>query len=253
MDERRDDELRALRERAYGPGADIHDDPVALARLDELERALTPVPAEPERPVIAAVDEPEAEHPLDENPADPEPASSIGPDVPDVLPAISASAPERSRPSRRLVWLWAGSVAAAAVIGAAVTTATLTWPGDRVAALAETDVSEWPSEFFGSPQEGSRVFEEYLGLKVLVVPNAWGSAEAGVECVFVLRVADDDSGGEQQSPGELLTTGCGEETYPPSAAFVISDASPAELRERFDVGTSIKVVLDQGEAVVFAR
>ena len=31
------DELRALRERAYGPDADIHDDPVALARLQELQ------------------------------------------------------------------------------------------------------------------------------------------------------------------------------------------------------------------------
>ncbi|WP_109208612.1 MULTISPECIES: hypothetical protein [Microbacterium] len=34
------DELRALRERAYGRDADIHDDPAALARLHELE-ALT--------------------------------------------------------------------------------------------------------------------------------------------------------------------------------------------------------------------
>ncbi|MCP2638192.1 hypothetical protein K0817_016685 [Microbacterium sp. HD4P20] len=32
-----DDELRALRERAYGRHADIHDDPAALARLRELE------------------------------------------------------------------------------------------------------------------------------------------------------------------------------------------------------------------------
>ena|GEM_PF-364081 len=31
------DELRALRERAYGRDADIHDDPAALARLSELE------------------------------------------------------------------------------------------------------------------------------------------------------------------------------------------------------------------------
>ena len=31
------DELRALRERAYGPEADIQDDPIALARLQELE------------------------------------------------------------------------------------------------------------------------------------------------------------------------------------------------------------------------
>ncbi|MDL9980034.1 hypothetical protein [Microbacterium candidum] len=34
-------ELRELRRRAYGPGADIFDDPVALARLEELEQATT--------------------------------------------------------------------------------------------------------------------------------------------------------------------------------------------------------------------
>ena len=37
MTDQPDDELRALRERAYGRHADIHDDPAAMARLRELE------------------------------------------------------------------------------------------------------------------------------------------------------------------------------------------------------------------------
>jgi hypothetical protein len=41
-------ELAALRRRAFAPGADIHDDPAALARLAELESAALPAPvAEP--------------------------------------------------------------------------------------------------------------------------------------------------------------------------------------------------------------
>src|ERR687897_460773 len=37
VDERAEAELQRLRARAYGPGADIHDDPLALRRLNELE------------------------------------------------------------------------------------------------------------------------------------------------------------------------------------------------------------------------
>ncbi|WP_221585379.1 hypothetical protein [Microbacterium sp. G2-8] len=40
-----DDELDQLRRRAYGPAADIHEDPVALARLRELEGWADPVVA----------------------------------------------------------------------------------------------------------------------------------------------------------------------------------------------------------------
>ena len=47
----RADELAALRRRAYGPDADIQDDPRALARLAELERAIAPVAsAQPDEP-----------------------------------------------------------------------------------------------------------------------------------------------------------------------------------------------------------
>ena len=41
-----EDELAALLERAYGPGADILDDPDALARLHELEAEAKPVVAD---------------------------------------------------------------------------------------------------------------------------------------------------------------------------------------------------------------
>ena len=70
------DELEALRSRAYGPAADIHLDPEALRRLEELEAERRPkrppaeVRAEPAAAPVARPepveddDEPEPEHPL---------------------------------------------------------------------------------------------------------------------------------------------------------------------------------------------
>src|SRR5690606_7508521 len=42
MDTERVDELDVLRARAYGPAADIDDDPAAIRRLEELEARRTP-------------------------------------------------------------------------------------------------------------------------------------------------------------------------------------------------------------------
>lgn len=46
----RADELADLRRRAYGPDADIHGDPEALRRLEELEQRARPVAAPPGQP-----------------------------------------------------------------------------------------------------------------------------------------------------------------------------------------------------------
>ncbi len=55
----RADELAALRRRAYGPDADIQNDPRAQARLAELERAIAPVEvAQPDASATDAVPRP---------------------------------------------------------------------------------------------------------------------------------------------------------------------------------------------------
>ena len=271
LNDRVDDELRALRERAYGPGADIHDDPVALARLDELERSVS---AERPRAVGTSHDqthpgEDDARTAADgafddgragpsDDPVDPrddavrssgEPAPPTDPSPTDPSPTEPATGRPASRLSRRTKGIWAASVVVALIAGAALTMATTAAADGRVAVLAEADPDEWPVDFFGEPQEGSRVFEEFLGLRVLMVPNAWGSTRYGINCVFVTKVGDSEAG----SPGDLITTGCGEGRYPPSAAFPVTDASPDALRERFPIGTSLRVVLQGSQVEVFAR
>lgn len=231
-----DDELRTLRERAYGPTADIHDDPVALARLRALEAAETeariPVQiAEPASPVESASDPERGPDPETDPGPEPEPAPT-------------------GRLPRRTIWLWAASVAAALLLGAAITTATSAIVADRVAVLPETDLAEWPTNVFGDAQEGARIFEAYEGIRVLVVPNAWGSPSAEITCLFVVRA--DGADGSAAS-NEILTTGCAGEAFSPTASFTVTDASPADLRERFPVGTGVRVVVSGNEAQVFAR
>jgi hypothetical protein len=254
------DELRMLRERAYGPSADIHDDPAALARLRELEAATTvpePVPqglaGAPDAAATASVDlgEPEVQNGFEPQPeAASEPEQTPGdPDTPADPPA-DAEAPKRSGLSRRTKLLWAGSVVVALIVGAAITMTTSSFGAGRVAVLAEADLSDWPTETFGDPQEGSRVFDSFDGLRVLVVPNAWGNPEAGVTCVFVVQ--SRESGAETPS-GEILTMGCGNETQPATASFAVNETAPEELRNRFPVGTALRVVLEGDEVHVFAR
>jgi hypothetical protein len=255
------DELRLLRERAYGPGADIHDDPVALARLRELEEAGARTDAAPSEP---AGSEPPFSEPTSPDPASPEPAASaaaeadepveVEPADPGGIPPDLAEAdpPARRAPiSRRLAWLWAASVVVALVVGAAITMATSSLGGNRVARLAETDVSEWPTETFGDPLEGARVFEAFDGIRVLVVPNLWGTPAAAITCIFVVRAEEDEESAQQ--PGEILTTGCGGGAFAPAASFAVTEESPDPLREHYAVGTGVRVVVEGDEAHVFVR
>lgn len=250
------DELRLLRERAYGPGADIHDDPVALARLRELEEAGAWTDA--------AASEPAGFEPALPEPASPDPAASPAAEVEGSVEVGRADAggispdlaegdpPVRPAPiSRRLAWLWAASVVVALVVGAAITMATSSLGGNRVAVLAETGVSEWPTGMFGDAQEGARVFEAFAGIRVLVVPNLWGSPTAGTTCMFVVEAQEDAE--STQQPGEILTTGCGGGAFAPAASFAVTEGSPDELRERYAVGTGVRVVVEGDEAHVFVR
>lgn len=248
-----DDELRALRERAYGPTADIHEDPAALARLHALEEerahrdAAPPAPAGIELDTEADI---EAGIDADAAPDDPLPRDTVEAEQEPTEPPDAHDGPTSTRRlARRTVWLWAGSIVAALILGAAIWMATSAIVADRVAVLPEVDVTEWPTSMFGDPQEGARVFDAFEGIRVLVVPNAWGSPGADITCLFVVRAADEDG----SATNEILTTGCGSEAFAPTASFTVTDASPAGLRDRFPAGTGIRVVVEGDEAQVFAR
>lgn len=264
-----DDELRSLRERAYGPGADIHDDPVALARLSELEAA-----AERE----AAVER-DAAHPADAHPADPHPEGADPEPIPEdadpdpiasekqgaaasVPSAAEAGEPGAAEPRgrrgtrlpRRIAWLWAGSVVLALIAGAALALAAASWSGERAAVLAETDISDWPELSFGEPEEGSRIFEDYFGLTPVVVPDALGSdTQQRVPCMFVVILSDYDGGDPPGTAATTVTAGCAYGAFPPVASFTVTDASPEALREQLPVGTSVRFTIEGDEAHVVVR
>lgn len=154
-----DDELARLQARAYGPTPDLDSDPVALARLRELEDAqreahaadarVAPEPAPPARPDGAPVGRAEEDAVLTslgfapdraaDTPIAPSPAELVTPRTPaaradPVDPADPAdpAEPRASDPrtavlSRRTRTAWAVSLVAAVVIGAGVTAWTFPW------------------------------------------------------------------------------------------------------------------------------
>ncbi len=255
------DELRALRARAYGPDADIHADPAALARLQELEAQNRSAFALSEEagtdaasPAAAAVDDSAA--PVDDVAADdpaPAPATAAG-DPPDSPPApedgiLSPDAatehPATSRPWwRRRRALWAGSLVVALVLGVVLTLSVQGITSGRVATLGIDRNAEWPTDTFGERPPDAMQFEEFHGLSVFSLGQAFGGGLDQV-CISVQSTPNGSDG--------VGAWGCGTVDFPAAAAFTVPGNSPQELRDAFPVGTSLKFVLDGDQVHVYAK
>ncbi len=157
-------ELNALRARAYGPDADIEADPVAMARLAELETAHLAAVAAARRT-----------------------AGATAPDAAVAAPAIEA--PQEASPHRMSrAWLIAGvAVLSGLAIAAAVWNlaprpdATL----QQVAAEANSDIIRVLSAQGRGPVASTlRRFEPYHGVRVWSVEN-----HAGKVCYVVWDLA----------------------------------------------------------------
>ncbi|MBN9176046.1 MAG: spermidine/putrescine ABC transporter permease [Microbacterium sp.] len=246
-DEARAFELRTLRARAYGPDADIHEDPAALARLHALEADARPVEA-PHEIGGSATDA--AERPAADAPAPVEPAEAFEPGV-------------AKRPAPRLIprgWLiaWAASVLVVAVaVGGIVFALASIRPVSpatgavQVATLDEpiaADTVEWIDKFFGGGE--NVVAFGYLGLVVIVPPfGLYG--EDGGPCVMVAAITNFESSSNGYSYDGRTYQGCGAGPFPASAQFVVDDQSPDELRARYPDGTALSFVLDGDVVGVF--
>lgn len=251
MDAATEDELRMLRRRAYGPGADIATDPAALDRLRQLEPAAARVDAPvdpPAAPELAGAELPPPDT-TESSPEAEDPAPSDVPPGPSPQEEAEAETPRRSRLSRRTILLWVASVVAALLVGAGITSF-MSATGGRVASIAEADITEWPTDFFGDPRDGASVFEAYEGLQMLVLPNAWGDPNADLPCLFVMRTDRDE--GTPTASG-IVTLGCGAGDFPPTASFTVTARSPQALRDRFAEGTDLRIVLAGDEVHVYAR
>ena len=257
-----DDELRALRKRAYGRDADIEGDPAALRRLRELEEEAhrrlaegpepgerTTIPAEPEAPEETPA--PGIRSSAGSGAAENAAASASGPDDEPALagaePADAAARdfPQPSSPAwwrRRSTLLWSAAVIAALIVGAAAAL----WAGEqqrgRVAVLQQADVEDWPRNVVGEPPDGSRLFEDFLGLTVVIMPQSFGGGSE-TECLYVL-----ESGGQ----GFMSTIGCSAGGFPATAGLAVTARAPDELRERFADGTALQFVLTDSRVHVYA-
>jgi hypothetical protein len=257
------DELRSLRERAYGPSADIHDDPVALARLRELESTAATEVASPSTPIRAfgvrevdngamagapdsesrspiAVAELDADAGVDSHPSDapgsgPQKAHGSGHDSPAAEPDARPSRP------RHPVFVRVVTIILAVIVGAALTYATMQVRPGTVGSLSEDRDAEWPNNL-GTRQDGSRVFEEFHGLTVVIIPQPWEDRPE-VPCLVVL---------ERSETSPISSVGCGGGAFPPSAALTVIDSHPEELRSEFPVGTSLKFVEEDGIVTVYS-
>lgn len=308
MPEQFSDELRALRERAYGPAADIHGDPAALSRLRELEElsraqsqaapttpnrtfptlsampadGVAPVPVDAAEPVglgstggtaaVASADigeatstwdaDPERERspgraaastaaPLDHDPVY-APADGIPPGV-DAERAdresggeSPSSAAAEGKPApwwrRRVRLVWAGSLVLTALVAVAVTL----WAvqdKDQVAVLHVAEETEWPEMVLGDPPPDARVFDTYLGLVVVMMPQSLGAGDS-IDCLYVL---------DRGNRGVMSTIGCAAGAFAPTAALSVSDQAPEELRDRYADGTALQFVLNGDDVLVYAN
>lgn len=181
-------ELADLRRRAYGPDADIHADPVALARLSELERmreaerGRRDAPAGASAAPAAAPSESAVTVPAASVSADVAAAPRGEPAVVEPAPIVSASRLPRVFRSPRRLWIpWAASLVVVAVVtawtAAAIVGASSAPDATLRAVPTPTDAA---AEYQADGLQDIAVFESFHGLRVMA-----GQLNAQ-HCLFIL-------------------------------------------------------------------
>ena len=151
-----------------------------------------------------------------------------------------ASPPVRARNIRG--WVAAG-IALVAMLAVVVTLVTV-MNGDRkprqvIERLAASSELAWPEALVPRPAHSTR-HADFLGL--VVVSTGWDLDESQGSCLYVSRDGSQSLESFDQS--------CGSGSLRPTVQVVVSAHSPEELRGRFDEGTTLRFVLDDGEVRV---
>lgn len=255
MDAATREEFATLRRRAYGPDADIDDDPAALARLRELEsredRSLSPAQA-------ARAEEAErlfGPRPLRSEVAVPSvPSASETVVVPVESPLVEMAARLARTPppiGRGLLIGWAASIVLVAiVVGALVFGLASLRPvspvtgARQVASLDQpvTDLEVGDAMTFLHQAAG---LYRYSGLVVAVFDR--GVMDPDQICLLVGSEASVAGDGELR-----FATGCTAGSFFPTANILVKTNSPDELTAAFPVGTSLQFVWDGTAVGVFA-
>ncbi|MDF2580672.1 MAG: hypothetical protein K0S49_2251 [Microbacterium sp.] len=281
------DELRALRARAYGPSADIDQDPAALRRLHELEARQKPGVASDAVAVVHAV----AASAEPESAASPEPTAQDEPALPqapaprpippptryvddgdaespagehvveeaDSTPAGADPAPPKHGLRLRTRLLWVLSVVGAAAVAAGVTYAVTSMApvsvssgAEQIATLEPDALVDIPAGWFGAGLSSAAY--EYYGLTLFEAAGGFSSGGNGTDCFAVvatdqLPAADADT--NSWSMNGPIYSGCRVGVFPATVQFAIDSNSPEDLRARFPDGSALQFVRDGDRIGVF--
>lgn len=239
-------ELERLRARAYGPGADLADDPDAAARLQHLEDI-------------------ERRHRAD---------SAQIPVAEDPLPVLEEGAAEgdeielEERPARppvvrrlRTLWLWAASLAAVAAVASAASIAATTFaPVARTAGIAQVGTLQPDPAAdteavttMGFDSTGILAFADYYGLTAYAGSTQIDSTGNTADCLLLVDTADVAGMGDDNSfRGGFRYGACGAGAFPATVEFVVTPELPDGFRQRFPVGSSVQFVRDGERVGVFS-
>lgn len=246
-------ELARLRARAYGPHADISDDPDAVARLAELEGldrrsrlvANDPSPRSHEgAPPIGTQD-----------PSAPRTGMDSDGSAGDARPRGRWSVPIRSR---RVFSAWALTIAVAAGASSAVTAAGMDIvPVSRsagvpqIATLAPDEGRALPGAF-GPVSSEARAYPDFYGMTAFVSYAQFGPEGERNACIFLVPTATLDELEQGGYSAGFSESGCGAGVFPATLQFVVNSLEPAEFVARFPPGSSVQFVFDGENLGVFS-
>ncbi len=243
-----DDELQALRRRAYGPNADIHLESRALQRLRELEGAVR-------------VQEPAP--PVDSSEAAPAPAPPVS--VEGETPSTAQHTlrpPLRVRRPSPMIVLGVAVVAAiltvALVLVQRVHTDPLQVGATQITRLSTDPAYTIPTYYFGTAfgrDLEARGFQEFYGLRVVVTVGSIEGNGSTDACVNIYPAADITNPNSSGYSGQVLI-GCAAGAFPAIVQFRVDAAGlPPELRSAFPQPVPLQFVYDNvhDEVVVFTE
>jgi len=206
-----DEELTRLRARAYGRKADIHADPDALRRLEELENATDEASSPGELQAPSTEEEPAAiaQH--------------------DAEPVLARGSRFRFRLSRRtLAGVWISSVVLAGIGGGVLGAAVAERDPSVITVLSEAQELGVPTDLVSADFPDPIRFQDYLGLHVIAYTMTPSDDGAAQDCIAV----GDSTGGARG--------GCLPEALDAIAVIEVNASSPQPLRERHPVGSVIQ-------------
>lgn len=256
MDAEARGELDRLRVRAYGPDADLADDPAAWARLRELEDIERRRHGEAAAVLVAEGEEVRS---LDAD-ADAD-ADADGTDARDGTRVAERGSRRPDVRRGRTLWLWAGSLAAVAALASAASIAAVTVvPVVRSAGVAQVD-SLVPDPSVGTDSlstlglEPSQLtgYADFHGLTPFAGSTQVDSSGTRSDCLVLVDTSELAATEEDESfRSGFRYGGCGAGVFPATVEFVVTPELPEAFRQRFPVGSSVQFVRDGDRVGVFS-